>query len=50
MPDGECCDMAGCLELFLAIDKKVRRVDTYSRGKPDTYYVRKSGGKWKAMP
>lgn len=44
---GDCCDMAGCIELFQTIDPHVEAIDTFSGKKPDTSYwlVR---GEWKA--
>jgi len=47
MVAGECCDMRGCIELFEEIDSDVKRIDTVSGEKPDTWYVN-IGGKWKS--
>ena len=48
LPDGDCCDMSGCLALFEAIDPKVTAINTHSGDKADTVY-RKEGTEWKAF-
>lgn len=48
-PDGENCDMMGCIELFSTIDKNVDSIITVSGDKADTRYERVCGtGKWVA--
>lgn len=48
LPDGHCCDMTGCIDLFQEIDPEVTAIYTYSGGRADTAY-RKSGTKWNAL-
>lgn len=48
LPDANCCDMTGCVELFEAIDPKVVAIDTRSGDRADTAY-RKEGAEWKAF-
>lgn len=43
LPDLECCDMAGCLEIFTHIDPDVTRIETFSGRRPDTVYQRVDG-------
>jgi hypothetical protein len=45
LPEGCCCDMDGCIELFQKIDKNVRRIDTFSGMESDTIYIR-NGTNW----
>jgi len=40
VPDGHCCDMKGCIDLFKEIDPAVQAIDTFSGVKPDTRYRR----------
>jgi hypothetical protein len=44
MEDGDCCDMAGCIALFEAIDPAVKGIATISGEQPDTMYVRSASG------
>ncbi len=44
MAEGDCCDMAGCIALFQAIDPAVKGIATVSGDKPDTMYVRSAAG------
>ena len=48
-PDGECCDMSGCVALFEGIDPKVTIVRTFSGDREDTVY-RKEGKGWDIIP
>jgi hypothetical protein len=48
MPPVNCCDMSGCLGLFLAIDPDCAKIETFTGGKPDTAYVRRPAG-WEAI-
>lgn len=48
LPDSNCCDMTGCLELFEAIDPSVVAIETRSGNRADTAY-RKVGVDWKAF-
>lgn len=54
-PDCNCCDMAGCINMFEAIDPCVTQIITFSGSKPDTIYIKESAtgqsrknGEWKA--
>jgi len=49
LPTGCCCDMRGCVQLFLAIDAKVRRIETYAGDKQDTRYERRGTAQWRAV-
>jgi len=40
MADGDCCDMSACVQLFMAIDRHVKRIETFSGDEPDTMYGR----------
>ncbi len=46
---GECCDMQGCINMFLRIDPDVDAIDTFSGGNLDTSYYN-DGRKWHAVP
>ncbi len=48
LPDGDCCDMTGCVALFQGIDPKVTAIHTHSGGQADTVY-RKGGTEWNAL-
>jgi hypothetical protein len=48
LPDGDCCDMTGCVALFEGIDPQVTAINTYSGDKADTVY-RKEGTEWNAL-
>lgn len=47
MTDGACCDMMGCINLFLSIDKDVRDIKTLSGAVSDTRYVKRDN-RWEA--
>jgi hypothetical protein len=47
-PDGDCCDMGGCLALFRAIDPGVRLIQTYSGPRTDIRYVKDGHHDWRA--
>ena len=49
MPDGCCCDMQACIDLFEGIDSHVEIVFTYAGARADTIYTR-DNGKWSAIP
>lgn len=51
LPNGHCCDMSGCIELFQRIDEDVQKITTYSGDKPDTIYKYNVGdsGRWDAV-
>jgi hypothetical protein len=44
-----CCDMTGCIELFLRIDPKVDFIETFAGGIEDTKYFLKRDGNWVAQ-
>jgi hypothetical protein len=44
LPAGCCCDMRGCVQLFLAIDAKVQRIETYAGA-----VLRGAAGNWAAI-
>ena len=48
LPDGDCCDMNGAIEIAQNIMPSVFRIATYSGGNTDTEYVL-SGRKWAAF-
>jgi hypothetical protein len=48
MPEGECCDMAGCIDAFKKIDEGVKSIATFSGDRTDTTYVLFSKG-WEAI-
>jgi hypothetical protein len=49
-PAGCCCDMAGAIELFTAIDPHVEVIETLAGGEPDTVYrLNTRDGEWKAF-
>ena len=41
--------MQGCVQPFLAIDAKVRRIETYAGDKRDTFYERRGAAQWRAI-
>jgi hypothetical protein len=47
---GHCCDMQGCVDLFLGIDPDVLIIRTYAGREPDTVYRFNVGdsGEWAA--
>ena len=47
MPEGNCCDMGGAVEIAQKVMPSVWRIATFSGGKADTEY-RLSLGKWSA--
>jgi hypothetical protein len=47
MADGHCCDMQGCIGVFLAIDPHVSAIATFSGIDKDTVYTR-YGERWEA--
>ena len=49
MDDGSCCDMSGCVGMFLRIDPAVIRIQTVSGKTKDTTYERKRNGEWDAI-
>jgi hypothetical protein len=49
MPDGCCCDMQACIDLFQGIDAHVEVIFTYAGARADTIYSR-TNGKWSAIP
>lgn len=49
LPDGDCTDASGCIQLFQQIDPDVERIATYSGTRLDTVYKRK-GGEWLSIP
>lgn len=48
LPEDNCCDMDGAIEIAEKIMPAVWRVATFCGGKPDTEY-RLMGGKWLAL-
>jgi hypothetical protein len=48
MDSDSCCDMAGCIALFEAIDPEVENIVTRAGESPDTSYRRKAG-RWQAV-
>jgi len=34
MPKGDRCDMHACVQMFMAIDRHVKRIETFSGGRP----------------
>ena len=50
MADGDCCDMTGCINVFMRMDQEVSKILTYSGDKPETVYVKRSDGEWRAIP
>jgi hypothetical protein len=48
MGPSSCCDMAGCVNLFIKIDHRVDTIDTYQNVRLDTGY-RKVKGEWIAV-
>lgn len=49
MGEGSCCDMTGCIDLFMGIDPECRLIDTFQKcGKSDTMY-RLVRGEWQAF-
>ena len=49
LPDGNCCDMIGAIEIAEKIMPAVWRIATFAGGQPDTEY-RHWQGKWLAAP
>ena len=49
MPDGCCCDMQACIDLFEGIDAHVEVIFTYAGARAVTIYSR-TDGKWSAIP
>ncbi|MGM4911453.1 hypothetical protein [Rhizobium sp. 768_B6_N1_8] len=47
MDEGSCCDMQGCLNMFLRIDPEVKHIQTIAGSELDTSYT-KYGNDWKA--
>ena len=47
LPEGNCCDMTGAIEIAEKIMPSVWRISTYVAGKKDTEY-RLECGKWSA--
>lgn len=47
LPNYNCVDMHGTIEVFKALDPEVRRIKVFEDGKPDTMYFRKADGSWK---
>lgn len=45
LPEGNCCDMTGCLELFKEIDPNVKDIHVFSGDELDTIYT-KYHGQW----
>ena len=46
MPEGNCCDMRGCIDLFKKIDPRVSRISTFAGGVQDTAYRLNADGRW----
>lgn len=46
--DHSCCDMQGCVDLFLGIDPLCERIETVDCGEPDTVYRLTPQG-WEAL-
>lgn len=42
-----CCSMSGAIRMFEKIDPDVEIISSFSGGRPDTIYVKQSGG-WAA--
>jgi hypothetical protein len=38
MADGDRCDMSACVQMFMAIDRHVKRIETFSGAEQDTMY------------
>jgi hypothetical protein len=51
-PAGDCCDMAGAIEVVTAIDPKAEVIRTYAGGEEDPSYKKNVGGSpdWTALP
>lgn len=49
-PADNCCDMAGAIAIFTAIDPEVAAIETYAGGKPDTSFRLDNGSReWKTL-
>ena len=48
LPEGNGCDMTGCVRMFEAIDPQVSLIDVHVGEAPDTTY-RREGAAWKAL-
>jgi|SRR6516165_85640 hypothetical protein len=46
MPEGCCCDMSGCINLFRRIDPKVQFIETWAGETLDTCYRKLHDGCW----
>ena len=40
---GQCCDMAGCVDLFERIDPEANNILVYSGTRKDVLYIRRLG-------
>jgi hypothetical protein len=50
LDEGDCTDMDGAIALFVGIDKRCKRIETYSGRVPDTVYVRSNDrADWQAI-
>lgn len=45
----QCCDMAGCIDVFSSIDPDATVIDVYSGGTLDVRYMKGDDKKWKAF-
>jgi hypothetical protein len=48
LPPGACCDMSGCIHLFLSFAPDVQRIDVFSGAGLDTSYVCR-GDSWESF-
>lgn len=48
LQDGNCCDMRGAIELAMAVNPKVQRIETFAGGVPDAEYRLGRSG-WEAF-
>ena len=48
-PEGNCCDMTGCIDFFKSLDDDVKYIFTFSGTDPDTAYAKKNG-EWVVWP
>jgi len=48
MAVANCCDMQGCIDLFISISPEVQLIETFAGGRRDTLYLRVRDG-WSAL-
>lgn len=49
LADGNCADMDGAVDVAQQLHPLVKRIETYSGDKPDTFYITDSSGEWIAV-